>query len=1353
MDWSHHSAANRKANKMYEDSHVTSWGLVTTTENNQVTSEKLVSTGFEEGLEKARYIDCKNSNKYNITQSIAEAFEVFCQYEYKCDIRGRFIKNYIENNKVWTGRKVIFYNRAIKSDKPVTIEYTRNLNTISRVKDSSEVYTKMYVTPIESSTMDTGYISIADTSLNPTLDDFILNFDYLYQTNAISQYQLNFVKTYEVETYKINQNLINLAPNIEDLTIRVNNLKSSLTQAENERSASQKQLEEYQALRDSAVKNTPIHKNKDNSFSIIFVEDGNKKKASFRLEGIVSTSIKGYADYTYSDKIFDFSTGESAVIVNQEGPVGEDDTNFYLLLNDYGFPSSIYTSKNNSKFKIKNSAVIYLDLTYNPRNEYEAICQQLIWRIDNKTVAITGLENSINNLQTELDELLEQQNEYLKQKEILNQKLETTLGPALREGYWTPDTYEDPGESKIVESIQRSNNVENGVTLKFDTIPFEGEHLNYYYAKEEDLTNDVKTYYPYIDLSNYYSNWENKNIENFTLHLLDPFTEYSYKVPATMTRGNYYIIYNTNKYYYTLPQIRTNNNLKLTVNENGIPCILIVETNNTYVGSLTELTNATNITHYFGGTDLYQGERLLYPEAGFIFGFIKANNVIKPVLILNNININYNLYNIIKYSFSSSDQGFLKNRGTASPIITGSSELCYPRIIIYDSNVNYKSDKLNLIPYKTEFTPETQKIENYKDYNILIRNSKPHFNLKITQRNNLSTILNWHYRIEYRISRANEMLYLDAKNVARDNAYPKYSYDLKVANTPNEIGFYELGQLVYVNDYSVGIHAASGYVSGITLHLDNIQDDEVEIKNYKTKFEDLFSTITASSEAMRNNQVAYNIAANGFNSDGTIEGSVLQNSILNNNISMNYSNTNVEIDDVNGIVLTNQQPYLNGVYGQVKLMGGGIFLSNAIDAGGSRIWNTGITPNGINAAMITTGQLDVNKIRVFAGNNVAFQWNSEGIFAYKQNEGTGSVDLNNYVRYSNQGLQFVSGEHTAVDLGWNGLLISTQNGSTELTGDLGLTVYYGQKNSDSSNYAIRIGKFIEDNQYGMRLYKEMLNQDNKTYSYIPTLITTNNGELWLRDYISVGLENWTEDGVIHAAGISGNIDNTEAPSESVRFWAGSSYLLRKYAPFRVLQDGTLWATQANIEGNITATNIIANKGQIGGWDINENSLSSDGIVLQAKSEDQNAAIIVGDSSQGNFVTITSDGTLTANGAVINGTINASGGTIGGLTVEDLSNINANLKNESVEITSSKGYVTKTGEEFNTTFTAIIKKGGIEISEEEYTNYSFNWLCRDSEEEDWRKLPDSETNNRFVSYSEIHFTQRQVKCEVTNLKGE
>ena len=73
----------------------------------------------------------------------------------------------------------------------------------------------------------------------------------------------------------------------------------------------------------------------------------------------------------------------------------------------------------------------------------------------------------------------------LKDKDILNYKSETVLGPALREGYWTPEAYEDPGESRIVENIPR-NDSNSGVVLKFDDEPFEGEELNYYYASIDD---------------------------------------------------------------------------------------------------------------------------------------------------------------------------------------------------------------------------------------------------------------------------------------------------------------------------------------------------------------------------------------------------------------------------------------------------------------------------------------------------------------------------------------------------------------------------------------------------------------------------------------------------------------------------------------------------------------------------------------------------------------------------------------------------------------------------------------------------------------------------------------------------
>ena len=53
------------------------------------------------------------------------------------------------------------------------------------------------------------------------------------------------------------------------------------------------------------------------------------------------------------------------------------------------------------------------------------------------------------------------------------------------------------------------------------------------------------------------------------------------------------------------------------------------------------------------------------------------------------------------------------------------------------------------------------------------------------------------------------------------------------------------------------------------------KQDKIGIKNYKTKFEDLFSTISAQSEAMKVNKVSYDTAANSFTPGGGLLGSVL----------------------------------------------------------------------------------------------------------------------------------------------------------------------------------------------------------------------------------------------------------------------------------------------------------------------------------------------------------------------------------------------------------------------------------------------------------------------------------------------
>ena len=65
------------------------------------------------------------------------------------------------------------------------------------------------------------------------------------------------------------------------------------------------------------------------------------------------------------------------------------------------------------------------------------------------------------------------------------------------------------------------------------------------------------------------------------------------------------------------------------------------------------------------------------------------------------------------------------------------------------------------------------------------------------------------------------------------------------------------------------------------------------------------------------------------------------------------------------------------------MRGGGIFTATEQDDDGNWQWNTGILPSGINASLITTGQLDTNLIRVYAGDKLRFQLNGDGLFAYK----------------------------------------------------------------------------------------------------------------------------------------------------------------------------------------------------------------------------------------------------------------------------------------------------------------------------------------------------------------------------------
>ena len=1136
MDWSGYVDEDaRAADKMYEDVHVSSWNLSADNE--------LEPGAISELEEKSRIIDASESNRYNITQTIAETFGVFCIYEYKCDNQGHFVKSYTKDDgSAATGRVAVFYNKAIHTDNPLHFTYQHNLQTVSRTLDSSELYSKLYVSAIESDEMNSGYVTIADAASNPLREDFILNFDYLYSVGSINDFQKQIVKEYEVSLHSINTEIAELEEKINNQTIQINEASADQTSAEQGVKNAQEQQAEYGTLANAEIYTEPTHKDVNNRYTAVFVPDSEKGLliCTLKLEGVLVNgyNLSCYRNKDYNDTTQIFTSKDIKFVSDYCAP--ESDTQIYGVLDSYGFLTTLFTSQSNKTLVegeklVETGAIVYLDLYYSPKNKYEAIMEEFANLEQLNQQKYDDLTAQLEKLNAALEESTKKRDDLLEQKEQLNYRFERLMGGALREGYWTPDDYDDVGQ------LVKFTTISGNSPFIWDTEPFDEETLPYYYATVEGATSETKTYYPYIDLSNVQAPMKN----DFCIYLEKPTLQY---VTTTYYKGGPAFVILDSTYYYFDMTGYEGEGIVITLDVDKTRALpIVIAANGTEVTvQLEALENANNYTSWFEGLSGALEELRLYPNAGFTYGFINDGGIIKPIALLDNDSIDYSRY--------EEGANYYKNDLTYEKIGVGfaafsdTTTYVYPRIFIDYENVNYDSDEFSVKRSATGNEGDSFDLEKYIDYTTLLRDWKPYITLKITENCSAQNILEQYFLVSCRVSRANEQLYLDAKQVALDNSQPKYSYELSVANIPDELSEIQLGQLAYINDHSLGIYQATGYVSGFTLTLDQPSEDTITIQNYKTKFEDLFSTITASSEAMKTNQRSYDIAASGFTAGGALASGVLEKSLASSSVSFNYSKTKVAIDNTGGITLTNETPYSNGVYGQVALRGGGIYCSNSVDDLGNRIWNSAITPTGINATAISAGQLDTNTVRIFSGDNMAFQWNSEGLYAY-DTDAEGAPALANYVRLSQDGLEYVENSTQIVSLGWDGLKISAQDGAVSLTGSDGLIV----KNAQGQT-VVALGK-SDDELYGLRMY-----QDNELNFY-----ADNDGQLYLKKNLEVG----DSTGINGSTSLKGISPTTG--EQTIMLWAGADKDSAKDAPFIVFADGSIKASS----GQIGAVTIAA----------------------------------------------------------------------------------------------------------------------------------------------------------------------------------
>lgn len=135
----------------------------------------------EESYEMYRTIEVSKSNCFNITQQVAETFNIWCRYIIEHEPDGRIA---IDEN---TGKrkKWITLTNTYGQINKVGFTYGLNTNSITRNVITQDLITKLYVEYSENNAAKDGFVAIQYAKDNLSGENTIYNFDYYIQKGLL----------------------------------------------------------------------------------------------------------------------------------------------------------------------------------------------------------------------------------------------------------------------------------------------------------------------------------------------------------------------------------------------------------------------------------------------------------------------------------------------------------------------------------------------------------------------------------------------------------------------------------------------------------------------------------------------------------------------------------------------------------------------------------------------------------------------------------------------------------------------------------------------------------------------------------------------------------------------------------------------------------------------------------------------------------------------------------------------------------------------------------------------------------------------------------------------------------------
>lgn len=934
----------------------------------------------EKAKEKERLINCEESNIYNITQDLAEVFGVFCKYKY-----------YYDDNYHITGREVIFYNTFIQdSTGVIDITYPYDTGKITREMDSADVATKLYVKKLENSNTASGWATITDTAINKTLEDYILNFDYLYTIGTITEEQYAEIPKFETDVRKLNLEMLPKEQELDLLQLKLPEAEAAVTVLNNAVALDQERISANDDLLNNLTNGTQIlHvtanrpnlsylvpdkdvKEGEQPYKIILREKGIIKDTvhvykTWKLAGATTTeNTEGTENVESTDCAAtetETTTTEAETTGNESTPANtEEEIGRYTLTEEVTYSPRFDADGNlialaNLAKSDDESSLRYITYDYRPALYYDNIKESWVRRLNDDEANRVKAQAELETIQNRIEVLKAELEALMIQKDNLLKYFNRLMGPALREANWQPeDEYGKFGAKYNTKLSFGDFNKDTLIQLYWDDVGFEDEQKNTYVI---GAAEQVTRHYPCVELTQEF-------IQNFH-----------------------------NGGYTKLSDI----------------CFIFTDVNAEQISG--SVTNPENTTTSTVDELKYYRYYAIGSQSQLAFVRSKLTGAIKPVLMLTGIET-VNIYDgseeeevIIKQPTQEQLETFLSHNaqiGHIVPVYNAETAqfqysidtvqsfngfldteeydtIVFPRIRVNSLNLKTNSDELN-VALPPSGTKSNIPLSEYVDYYVTPRENEYYITLRpdvFYMKAQKLPDSNFSINLNCMIADAASGIYLDALQIARENAYPKVEYTVDISMAKPDfmrVAYSTMNKIVHINDNELKFNHVQGYISDLDLDLDHPWQDKLGIKNYKTKFEDLFVDIVAQTEAMKKNSQIAEIGGQIFAPTGMLTKESLQEAFDGYNLQYEFNNGKLMIDDKNGILAASDE-------GVVAYRGGGIFTATEQDDDGNWVWNTGILPSGINADLIKTGRLDTNLINIYAGDNLKLQMNGTGLYAFK----------------------------------------------------------------------------------------------------------------------------------------------------------------------------------------------------------------------------------------------------------------------------------------------------------------------------------------------------------------------------------